>query len=119
MRGLFLTIAAGLAVATAASAQAPGPNDKATLCLDQLGINHAPVCRSQNASRFPTAPDICQCHGPYRQVDAPFCAPGETPAADTADFDHARIDYARKNKDSLFGFSFQGKRSCVVPGNGS
>ncbi len=119
MRALLLTVLAGLAAASTAAAQAPGPNDTATLCLDPGGINHAPICHSQNASRFPTQPDICQCDGPYRQVDAPWCAPGEHSAPDSAALDRARADYAAKHGSSLLGFTFEGHRSCVPQGHGN
>jgi hypothetical protein len=117
MRAFILTVIAGLAVASAASAQRIGPNDKATVCLDPGGVSHPPLCRSQNASRFPTQPDICSCHGPWRQVDAPWCAPGERPAPDTAALATARIAFAEKNNNSLIGFTFEGKRNCIVPGH--
>ncbi len=115
MRVLFLTVLAGLAAATTAAAQ---PHDAATLCLDPGGINHAPVCKQMQASRFPQTPDICQCHGPYRQVDAPWCGPGEKPPADSAEFDRARAAYVDKNGSSLFGASYHGQSMCVVKGEG-
>ena len=120
MRSLFLTTLAGVAaVASAALAQPSSsrPHDAATLCLDGLGINHAPVCTKHTASRFPAAPDICQCDGPYRQVDAPYCAKGEKPPGDTADFDRARAAAAAKNS-SLFGATYHGKPMCVSLSDG-
>ena len=119
MRALLFTAIAGFAaVSAAAMAQPPGPKDKATLCLDGLGINHAPVCHSQTASRLPTPPDICQCLGPWRQVDAPYCAKGEKPPADSAAFERARIAFAEKHGDSVIGATYEGKRMCVELGNG-
>ena len=110
MRALFLTIVAGLAVATAAAAQ---PADSpATLCLDGLGVNHAPICHTQTASRIDTKPDICLCRGPYRRVDAPWCAPGESPPPESADYEHARAAAAEKD-NSLFGDTYHGQRMCV------
>ncbi|MEI9963826.1 MAG: hypothetical protein WDM92_03165 [Caulobacteraceae bacterium] len=107
-------------VALAASFAQPGaakphdaddPRHGATLCLDGLGVGHPPVCRDSDASRFAHPPDICLCHGPYRQVTAPWCAPGERPPADSAAFDRAR---ARASQDgSLFGDTYHGKRFCV------
>jgi hypothetical protein len=117
MRAFFLTVIAGLAAASAAAAQAPGPKDTATVCLDPGGNTFPAVCREHEASRFPTQPDICTCHGPYRQVDAPWCAPGESPAPDTAALATARLAYAVKHGNSLVGFTFEGKRNCIVPGH--
>ncbi len=94
----------------------PGPQNAATLCLDQLGGNHAPICSSQSASRIASAPDICQCRGPYRQVDAPWCAKGERPPADSAAFERARAKAAKDG--SLFGDSYQGRTMCVPLGSG-
>src|SRR5579862_8602291 len=95
MRALLLPLVAGLAAASAAMAQpASGPGDKATLCLDPGGVDHAPLCRSHNATRFVQPPDICVCDGPYRQVEAPWCAKGEKPPNDTAEFERARAAYA-------------------------
>ncbi len=115
MRALFLTAIVGFAaVSAAAMAAPPGPRDTATLCLDGLGVNHAPVCHSMAASRLPSTPDICQCVGPWRQVDAPYCAKGEEPPADTADFDRARAAAADKHS-TLVGATYKGKRMCVKP----
>lgn len=115
MRVLFLTsVAAALAVASVAAADSNTTNNPATLCLDGLGINHPPLCHSQEASRFPAAPDICICKGPYQTVKAPWCAPGEKPPADTADFDRARAAAAQKG--DLMSFTYQGKRACVPLG---
>ncbi len=120
MRSLFVTVLAGVAALAAAAAAQPsssGPHrDAATLCLDALGENHVPVCTKQDASRFAAAPDICVCNGPYRQVEAPWCAKGEVPPGDTADFEHARAAAAQSHS-SLFGATYQGKRMCVPLGN--
>lgn len=117
MRALLLTtLAAAAALSTAVLAQ-PSQDDRATLCLDTAGISHPPVCHTQTASRIPSPPDICICNGPWRHVDAPYCAKGEKPPADTAAFDHARAKAAAKDS-SLFGATYEGKRMCVELGNG-
>jgi len=121
MRILFLTVLAGFAAVSTVALARPsssGSKDAATLCLDGLGINHPPVCQSQEASRFATPPDICQCLGPWREVKAPYCARDEKPPAESADFEHARKDFADHNGASLFGATYQGKRMCVQLGNG-
>ena len=111
MRLLFLTSLIGaLGVAGAAAAQ-PG---SAVLCLDGLGVSHPAVCHSSTGSRLSPEPDICTCHGPYQQVKASWCARGEQPPADTADFDRARL--AAVHHGSLVGFSYQGKPACVPLG---
>ena len=108
MRVLFLTTLIGaLGACAAASAQ---PGDTATLCLDGLGVNHPAVCSSQSASRLDAKPDICSCRGPYREVRTNWCAKGEQPPADTADYDRARV--AAVHNGNLFGFTYQGKRDC-------
>lgn len=115
MRALLLPLVAGLAAASAAMAQpASGPGDKATLCLDPGGVDHAPLCRSHNATRFVQPPDICVCDGPYRQVEAPWCAKGEKPPNDTAEFERARAAYAMSHGNSVMGGTYEGRRMCVT-----
>jgi hypothetical protein len=114
MRALTLTILAALAAASTAVAQPKtGPNDAAVICLDGAGVSHPAVCSSHSATRFAQAPDICHCNGPWRHVIVPWCAQGERPPNDTAAYDRARIEYAEKNKSSLFGGTFEGQRMCV------
>jgi hypothetical protein len=122
MRILFLTSLVGVLAAGAAASAQPesaqpwarsGVNDSAILCLDGLGINHIPVCHSIQASRFPTAPDICQCHGPYRQVRSVWCAPGQRPPPDTIEFNRALIDFAKRNHNDVRDFRFNGTPMCV------
>ena len=114
MRVLFLTTLIGALGACAVASAQTGPGDSATLCLDGLGVNHAPVCNSQSASRLDTKPDICMCRGPYREVRTNWCAKGEHPPADTADYDRARA--AAVHDGNLLSFSYQGKRDCVPQG---
>ena len=120
MRALFLTAVIGIAAASAVAVAQPStqsrPRDAATLCLDPSGANHPPVCRHMEASRFASAPDICQCNGPYRQVEAPFCAKGEHPPEDSAAFETARAAAAAKNS-SLFGATYKGQSMCVALGD--
>ncbi len=112
MRVLFLTSLIGaLGLCAAASAQ---PRDSAVLCLDGLGVSHPATCHSTSASRLDSKPDICICQGPYQQVRASWCAKGEQPPADTADFDRARL--AAVHDGSLEGFSYRGKAACVPVG---
>ncbi len=112
MRVLFLTTLIVTAGACAvASAQ---PRDSAVLCLDGLGVNHPATCHAMSASRLESKPDICECQGPYQQVQADWCAKGESPPPDTAEFDRARV--AAVHNGSLSGFSYQGKRACVPVG---
>ncbi len=112
MRILFLTTLIGAVGACAvASAQ---PQESATLCLDGLGVSHPATCHSQSASRLGGTPDICICQGPYQEVKTNWCAKGEQPPADSADFDRARL--AAVKNGTLFNFMFQGKRACVPQG---
>jgi hypothetical protein len=115
MRALLLPLVAGLAAASAAMAQpASGPGDKATLCLDPGGVDHAPLCRSHNATRLVQPPDICVCDGPYRQVEAPWCAKGEKPPNLTAEYERARNAYAMSHANSVIGGTYEGRRMCVT-----
>jgi hypothetical protein len=112
MRVLFLTtLIATVGACAVASAQ---PRDSAVLCLDGLGVNHPATCNTMSASRLESKPDICMCQGPYQQVQADWCAKGESPPADTAEFDRARA--AAVHNGSLQGFNYQGKRACVPVG---
>ena len=112
MRVLTLTtLIAALGACAAASAQPTGPGSSAVLCLDGLGVNHPAVCHTQSASRLESTPDICQCNGPYQQVQTNWCAKGERPPADTADYDRARV--AAVHDGNLYSFIYRGKRDCV------
>ena len=117
MRALFLAPLIGALAAGAAAYAQPGGgsgfNSTATLCLDGLGINHPPLCHSQQASRFPNPPDICQCLGPYRQVQAVWCARGQNPPPDTVEFNRALIEHAKRNHNDVSDFSFNGTPMCV------
>jgi hypothetical protein len=117
MRVLFMTSLVGVlaagATAFAQPADQSGFHNPATLCLDGLGINHPPLCHTQQASRFPSPPDICQCLGPYRQVTALWCAAGQRPPPDTIEFNRALIDHAKRNHNDVSDFSFNGTPMCV------
>jgi hypothetical protein len=116
MRMLFVAALVGFAASAAMVVAQPNSEKElarnpATLCLDPGGVSYPPVCTKMNASRFASPPDICHCNGPYRKVDAPWCAPGEHPPADNAAFDRARAKAALDN--TLFGDTYEGKRMCV------
>ena len=85
----------------------------ATLCLDTLGVNHPPVCRAFTASRIDAAPDICQCLGGGIQVEAPYCAAGESPPADSHAYELARRAAALPSL-SLIGKTYNGRSFCVA-----
>ncbi len=85
------------------------------VCLDTLGTRHAPTCRTTNASRILTDPDICICPASFREAPAPYCAPGESPAPDSKDADRARLA-AVKATGTLVGATYQGRRFCVTRG---
>ena len=85
------------------------------VCLDTLGGRHAPVCRTTNASRIQTEPDICLCPAGLRSVAAPYCAAGEQPASDSKDADRARLE-AAKAAGGLEGATYRGRRFCVTRG---
>jgi hypothetical protein len=114
MRVLFLTTLLAAAGAYAVASAQPSPRESAVLCLDGIGVNHPPVCHTNGASRLSTEPDICSCHGPYQQVMTNWCAKGERPPADTAEFDRARL--AAVKNGTLFNFVYEGKRACTPMG---
>ncbi len=119
MRPLHLA-ALGLCLAAAPAAADPRPTGPielqgAKVCLDTLGVRHAPDCRTTNASRIVTDPDICLCPAGLREAPAPYCDPGETPAPDSADADRARLA-AVKATGTLVGASYGGRRFCVTRG---
>ncbi len=117
MRVLFLTSLVGVLAASGAAFAQPGGgsgfNSTATLCLDGLGIQHPPLCRNHEASRFPDPPDICQCLGPYRQVQAVWCARGQNPPPDSAESSRALIAWAKAHNNDVSHFSFNGQPMCV------
>ena len=119
MRQLILSTALLLAAAVPAAAD-PTPTGPVQLqsgrvCLDTLGGRHAPACRTTNASRIQTEPDICVCAAGLREVAAPYCAAGELPAPDSKDADRARLEAAKAN-GTLDGAGYQGRRFCVTRG---
>jgi hypothetical protein len=120
MRLLLLTALAGAALASgasAATATADQLRNSATICLDPGGIKHAAICRSMNATRFANKPDICHCEGPLRQVQTPWCAPGETPLPESRAVERARLKAVKDG--NLFGATYQGKPFCEpVPQGG-
>lgn len=87
--------------------------DRATLCLDPLGINRHQTCRSYSASLLSREPDICVCDGPELQVEARYCAAGERPPAEDAASDRARYAAATRG-GTLVGWSYRGRGFCVA-----
>lgn len=106
-----LSVLAAAQGADAGLSAAHAPNG--TLCLDLLGENRGPMCRSFSASRIDARPDICQCLSDTLQVDAPYCAAGETPQIPTHAFKLARRAAALKG-GTLVGQSFQGRSYCIA-----
>ena len=115
----FLAPAVLLMLAAPAAADpvptAPVEVQSGKVCLDTLGGRHAPACRTTNASRILTDPDICVCPASLREASAPFCAPGESPAPDSKSADHARLA-ALKATGTLVGAAYQGHRFCITRG---
>ena len=109
----LVALAALQAVAGGASASAAHA-PYGTLCLDLLGENHGPVCRSFSASRIDPRPDICQCLDANLQVDAPYCGRGETPQVPTRDFRLARREAALRD-GTLVGKAYHGRSYCIAP----
>lgn len=112
MRPLPLVAALAL-IAGAAQAQAPmsqNPPSRTSLCLDVSGAIIPPVCQ-RSGSRVDQREDICLCSAGGTQVQAPVCAPGEKPPAESRAFEKARRDAARDG--SLIGDLWEGRPMCV------
>ena len=114
---LYALLFAGLAGPALADARPTGRPTRgfATVCLDTLGTPRPVQCRTGNASRIATDPDICFCGPALQEVDAPWCAPGETPAPDSLSANRAR-KAAADARGSLVGQSFGGRSFCVERG---
>lgn len=102
-----------LATLLQTSAAGEDVHDRATLCLDPLGISRHQTCRSYSASRLSNAPDICVCDGPELQVEARYCLAGERPPAEDAASERARYAAATRG-GTLVGWSYQGRGFCVA-----
>jgi len=111
---LLLPLLAGLAVASSAAAQSPRAGT-AVLCLDTSGASRAAACHSTSASRL-RAPDNCYCRGAVRTVRADWCEKGERQAPESRSMARERLAYAIANNNSVVGFTYQGRRSCVLIG---
>ncbi|HEX2559902.1 hypothetical protein [Phenylobacterium sp.] len=112
MKHLPLVAALAL-IAGAAQAQSPmnqNPPTQTTLCLEVNGSIIPPVCH-RPASRVDQREDICLCSNGGIRVDAPVCAPGERPPAESRVFENARRDAGRDG--TLMGDMWQGQRMCV------
>lgn len=101
------------AVQSLAAAAPAAPTRGATLCLDQLGINLGATCRTLQSSLISSRPDVCQCLNTGLTVIAPYCARGERPQAETADYDRARYAAARAD-GALAGKTYKGRSFCVA-----
>jgi hypothetical protein len=99
-----------LSLGAPAAVQAAGGEHTATVCLSMDGALRAPACRRTSTWR---QDDICNCPANTDQLQAPLCAPGETPAPEGAAADRARLDAAHHG--GLMGANYQGKRFCVRP----
>lgn len=112
MRSLPLVAALAL-IAGAAQAQgsmSQNPPTKTILCLEVNGSIIPPICH-RPGSRVDQREDICLCSAGGTQVEAPVCAAGEKPPAESRAFEKARRDAARDG--TLFGDTWQGQRMCV------
>ena len=85
------------------------------VCLDTLGGRRPPDCRTTNASRIQTEPNICLCPAGLRPVAAPYCEAGESPAPDSKEADRARLE-ASKAAGTLVGATYHGRRFCLTRG---
>ena len=115
-----LLAAAAFLVLAAPAAADPTPTgpveiESGKVCLDTLGGRRPPDCRTTNASRIQTEPNICLCPAGLLPVTAPYCAAGESPAPDSRDADRARLAAAKAN-GTLAGATYEGRRFCVTRG---
>ena len=114
MRRLSLIIALALAAgaAQAASPMSQNPPTETSLCLDVNGSILPVTCKAPGF-RTDQREDICLCLNGGVRVDAPVCAPGERPPAESRLFENARHDAARDG--TLVGDTYEGQRMCVRP----
>lgn len=109
MRILMLAAVAALS-ASAASAQAQKPLTR-SICVDVGGQSLPAVCK-RPGSRFDKVEDICTCPQ-GRRVDVPVCPAGDTPPAETLEFEKVRRDLSRDG--SLVGDRYEGRPICIAP----
>lgn len=99
------------APAWAQAPTSPVPPKERTICLDVGGHSLPAVCNVVGG-RLDAREEICQCPD-GRRIQAPVCAAGETPPAESAAFDAARRKAAEDG--SLMGDLYAGKPMCVAP----
>lgn len=107
--------AAGLAataiLSPAVAADAP---KTMTICLAGGGQLRPATCHGYGGgSRLASQDEICSCPGATQMVKAPTCEPGETPPAESAAYEQARLKAIANG--SLEGATWEGKRMCVNP----
>ncbi len=100
-------LAAGLAGSAAAQPGGRLPED-GLVCMAPNGAAEPALCR-RGSDYGPS--DICLCPGSSTRVDAPICAKGEKPPAETVGLMRARRLAARDG--SLYGDTYEGHRMCV------
>jgi hypothetical protein len=101
----LLSVVGGLALAQ--SAQSRPPED-GMMCLSTNGQRSPSICRRGNAWGDS---DICTCRGGAMRYDAPICARGEKPPAESVALDRARAEAMKRG--TLYGATFEGRRMCV------
>ena len=119
MKPNTLVLAAAVMALAGSAAADPKPvygvrDRPATQCLDTLGIPRAPVCRTLQASRIRTEPDICICEAGLREVSVPWCALDEVSAPDSAAANRVRNVAAKAG--TLMTARFEGRRFCAQQG---
>ena len=102
----------GLLLAAGASAAEHRPQTR-VVCLDVGGQTLPAVCK-RSGGRLEAGADICSCPQ-GRAVEAPMCAPGEQPPAESLELEKARRDAARDG--SLVGDRFRGRSFCALRSN--
>lgn len=108
---LAATVAGAGLAAGAFAADAPKTQ---TICLSSGGQQLPATCHGYGGgSRLAAQDDVCTCPGAAQTVKAPTCARGETPPAESAAYEQARLKAITKG--SLEGATWQGKPMCVNP----
>jgi hypothetical protein len=103
------------AVSIDAARAADGPKTR-TICLDTGGHQRPATCHGYGGgSRLAAQDDVCTCPGAAQMVKAPTCGPGETPPAEGAAYEDARLKAITHG--SLEGATYEGKPMCVAPAN--
>ena len=110
---LSILLAAG-ALSLAGGAWAADAPKTMTICLASGGQLRPATCQGYGGgSRLAAQDELCTCPGASRMVKAPTCGHDQTPPAESAAYEQARLKAIHNG--SLEGATWRGKPMCVNP----